>query len=176
MDWLINFYNSHKGKFEPFYFSYDGHKEMVYFGDELKVKAKREVGVIVGFEAEISLDIDHRDGMPTYYASENDKLPKALAEITYTSDWNTKVDSKVATERRVEYESPRQKLSVKFKGLKKDRDRIIQIYESHEMLPCLFPLDGKYVKVRLPESLTITDYREIKKIVGYSCDMDLEMV
>lgn len=176
MDWLIQFYNDHRGQFDPFYFEYDGNKEVVYFGEALKVKAKREVGVIVGFEATLSLELDSRQGLVTYHASESDTLPEATAPVTYMSDWNTKVDSQNATARRMEYTAPRQKLSVKFRGLKKDRDKIMRIYESHEMKPCLFPLDGKLVKVRLPESVTFIDYREIKQIVGYSCEMDLEMV
>ena len=96
--------------------------------------------------------------------------------MTYSSDWNTKVYTTSSTQRRLENESPTRKLSVKFSGGKKERDKVISLYESHEMTPCLFPYDGKMVKVRLPESITITDYREIKNIIGYSCEMDLELV
>ncbi len=175
-DWLRDFYNSHRGQFDPFYFDYDGKREIVFFGDKLKIKVKREVGKIVGFEASISLDLDFRRGMNLPVPKTTDELPKPTGGVEYSSDWNTKVYTTSTTKRRIEYESPREKLSVKFKGKKPERDKIIRLYESHEMLPCLLPYDGKKVSVRLPESITITDYREIKKIVGYSCEMDLEIV
>lgn len=175
-DWLVSFYNKHKGQYAPFYFVYDGKKEMVYFGSALEVKVKREVGVIVGFTAKISLELDHRSNVKRISPSEDDKLPKATASVTHSVDWETKVYTTSSTERRWEYTSPRQKLSVKFRGLKSERDRLMILFESHEMTPCLFNYDGKYIKVRLPESVTFTDYREIKTIVGYSCDMDLEIL
>ncbi len=176
-DYLMEFYNSHFGQLKPFYFSYDGKTEEVYFGSNLSIKVKREVGKIVGFSADISLDIDKRGKISKITPSENDMLPKATPAVTYSSDWNTKVYSaSPAVNRRKEYDKPREKLSVKFKGLKKERDRIIALYESHADMPCKFKYDGKEIKVRLPESITITDYREIKNIVGYSCDMELEIV
>ncbi|BAL84690.1 hypothetical protein SELR_pSRC400390 (plasmid) [Selenomonas ruminantium subsp. lactilytica TAM6421] len=176
-DYLMEFYNSHFGQLKPFYFDYDGKTEKVYFGSALQVKIKREVGKIVGFSANISLDIDKRGKIDKITPSESDVLPKATPAVTYSSDWNTKVySSSPAVNRRKEYNKPREKLSVKFKGLKKERDRVIDLYESHADLPCLFPFDGKKVKVRLPDSITITDYREVKKIVGYECQMDLEIV
>lgn len=175
-DWLRDFYNSHRGQFEPFYFDYDGKREIVYFGEQLKVKLKREVGKIVGFTASITLELDSRQNMKLQPPKETDQLPKATASVQYSSDWNTKVYTTSTTERRLEYESPREKLSVKFQGKKAERDNLIKLYESHEMMPCLFPYDGKLVKVRLPESITITDYREVKRILGYSCEMDLEIV
>ena len=176
-DWLVQFFNAHYGQLKPFLFNYDGKSETVYFGSSLSVKVKREVGKIVGFTADISLDIDKRGKIAKATPSENDTLPKAKAEVTYSSDWNTKIYSQgTSTNRRKEYKKPREKLSVKFKGGKKQRDQVMQLYESHEMMSCLFPYDGKMVKVRLPESITITDYREIKSIIGYSCDMDLEIV
>ena len=175
-DWLLDFYDSHRGQFDGFYFDYDGKREVVFFGEALKVKVKRENGIIVGFTASISLELDHRGKVTKKPAKETDELPKATANVTYSSDWNTKVYTTSSTQRRLENESPTRKLSVKFSGGKKERDKVISLYESHEMTPCLFPYDGKMVKVRLPESITITDYREIKNIIGYSCEMDLEIV
>ena len=176
-DWLIKFYNEHYGQLKSFSFTYDGITETVYFGSALQVKVKREVGVIVGFTAEVSLDIDKRGIVAKAVPLESDELPRATANVTYSSDWNTKVYTQgSSTKRRKEYEKPREKLSVKFVGGKRERDRVIGLYESHEMTPCLFPYDGKMVKVRLPEAITVTDYREIKQIVGYSCEMDLEIV
>ena len=176
-DWLISFYNEHYGQLKPFVFNYDGKSETVYFGSALSVKVKREVGRIIGFTADVSLDIDKRGKVTKATPSESDILPKATANVTYSSDWNTKIYTEGAsTNRRKEYKRQREKLSVKFKGGKRERDRVISLYESHEMTPCLFPYDGKMVKVRLPETITITDYREIKQIIGYSCEMDLEIV
>lgn len=175
-DWLIKFYNDHRGQFDGFYFDYDGKREVVFFGNSLKVKVKRENGIIVGFKATIELELDHRSNVNIRPAGESDELPKATADVSYSFDWNTKVYTTSSTERRLENETPTRKLSVKFKGGKRERDRVISLYESHEMTPCLFPYDGKMVKVRLPETITITDYREIKQIIGYSCEMDLEIV
>ena len=176
LDWLKTFYNKHKGQYLPFVFKYDGRQEVVYFGSALRLKVKRELGVIVGFKAEVSLEIDHRTQVPVFSPSENDTLPKATASVEHSIDWNTKVYTTSSTERRWEYDKPREKLSVKFKGGKAERDRLMAIFESHEKTPCLFPYDGKLIKVRLPDSATFTDYREIKTIIGYSCEMDLEIV
>lgn len=176
-DWLLSFYNEHFGQQKPFTFQYDGNAETVYFGSTLQVKVKREVGVIVGFTAEIALEVDKRSGLKLPTPKTTDELPKATAEVTHSIDWDIKkIEMAQSVRRRKNYKKAKQKLSVKFKGLKKERDKIIQIYESHEMLPCLFPFDGKKIKVQLPTTLTITDYREIKQIVGYSCDMDLTVV
>lgn len=174
-DWLMEFYNAHYGQLKPFLFNYDGKQEEVYFGSALSVKIKREVGSIVGFSADVTLDLDKRGKVSKISPSESDELPKARPDVTRSVDWRTKIYGANATNRRKEYSEPVEKLSVKFQGTKKERDRLIALYESHEMLPCLFPFDGKLVKVRLPDSITITDYREIKNIVGYSCDMDLEI-
>lgn len=175
LDWLTSFYNSHYGQLKPFLFEYDGKEETVYFGSSLQLDVKREVGKIVGFTASITLDLDHRnETFPT--PLETDILPRANGNISKTIDWNTKVYTTSSTNRRKERNTPETKLSVKFKGTRKERDKIIALYESHEMTPLLFYYNNEQVKVRFPDSITITDYREIKTIVGYSCDMDLEVV
>ena len=175
-DYLIEFYNNHYGQLKPFIFKYDGNSEEVYFGSALSVKVKREVGEIIGFSAELSLDIDKRGTVKKITPSETDKLPNSRGEITYSSDWNTKVDAKNVTKRRKEYVKPRQKLTVTFRGNKKNRDRLIELYESHASMPLLFPYDGKMMKVRFPDSISITDYREVNKIVGYECQTELEVL
>ena len=175
-DYLVKFYNDHYGQLRPFLFEYDGGMEEVYFGSGLSVKVKREVGKIVGFSAEITLDIDKRGKIKKITPSETDVLPKSRGEVTYSSDWNTKVDSRNTTRRRKEYTKPREKLAVTFRGNKNNRDRLIALFEAHSAMPLLFPCDEKLIKVRFPDSITITDYREVNKIVGYECQMELEVV
>lgn len=172
----MRFYNEHYGQLKPFIFKYDGGSEEVYFGSALSIKVKREVGKIVGFSADLSLDIDKRGKVRKITPSEKDELPKSRGEVTYSSDWNTKVDAQNATRRRKEYVKPREKYQVTFSGSKKNRDKIISFYESHSSMPLLFPYDGKKIKVRFPDSITITDYREVDTIVGFECQMELEVV
>ena len=175
LEWLTSFYNSHYGQLKPFLFEYDGNVETVYFGGSLQLEVKREVGKIVGFSASITLDLDHRTAT-TSKALESDVLPRASGNISKTIDWNTKIYTSSSTTRRKERNTPETKLSANFKGSKKERDKIIALYESHEMIPLLFYYNNEKIKVRFPDSITLTDYREIKNIVGYSCDMDLEVV
>ena len=175
-DYLVKFYNDHFGQLKPFIFEYDGNREEVYFGSALSVKVIREVGTVVGFSASLTLNIDSRGKVEKITPTEQDELPCSRAEVTYSSDWNTKVDNKNTTRRRKEYEKPREKLLAKFNGSKKTRDRVIKLFESHASMPLLFPFDGKKVKVRFPDNLEVTDIREAKQIVGFECQIELEVI
>lgn len=172
---LVSFYNSHKGQLLPFIFTYDGIKEVCYFASTLNMKTKFEMKKLVGFTCEISLEVDKQTG---FYGvgSENDILPAGHGEIVEEYDWDTTVYTTSSTQRRLKNKKPVRKMSVTFSGRKADRDRLIKLYNTHEMRPLIYISDGKAYKVRFPASITITDYREMKEIVGYKTTIDLEVL
>lgn len=172
---LMNFYNRQKGSLNPFYFTYDGVRELCHFTEALSPKLIRECGKVVGFTCSVGLTVDKQ---VTKYPvpSESDELPRPHKEITHKQDWLVKTIDMGATQYRSMRNTPKESLSVKFSGTKRDRDTIITLFNSHCKTPVTLKYGDKTAKVMFPDSIEITDYREIKNIIGYSCEMDLEIV
>lgn len=172
---FIDFYNNQFGQLNPFWFTYDGVKELCYFSDTISPKIHMECGKIVGFECDVSLEVDDQS---TSYStpSEDDVLPSPHGNITRSIDWNIQVLELGATGRRAKSKKPIEKLTCSFSGLKKDRDKIISLFNSHCKTPLILRYNGKDVKVKFPDSLEITDKREGTNIVGYECQIELEVV
>lgn len=173
---LVTFYNSCKGQRESFRFTYDGVTEYCHFGQAINPTVKRENGIIKAYSCDVILEVEsQKTKYPT--PSENDVLPDVYSDTQRSYDWNTKVISLGQSKRyRRMGTKPMEKISGKWCGLKDERDKLISLFNSHCKVPLKFNFDGKTLNVRLPEKLEITDHRELKQIVGYECQMELEVV
>ena len=175
MERLIRFYNDHKGQYKAFLFEYDGIEEVCHFSDVLNITRMYECSTPIGFKCTIDLSVEKqkkRYGLP----SETDMLPSPHGEVKQSIDHNVQVLEMGAEGRRIKSTYPHEKLSCNWSGLKKDRDKIIDLFNSHCRIPLLMKKGGSIYKVILPDSIEIKDLREQQKIVGYKTSMDLEVV
>lgn len=172
---FVDFYNNQHGQLNPFWFTYDGVKELCYFTEAINPKMHIECGKVVGFECDVSLEVDDQ---ATMYPSpmETDKLPYPKGNITRSIDWNVQVLELGKTDRRAKSLKPIEKLTCNFSGLKKDRDKMITLFNSHCKTPLILEYNNTQTKVMFPDSIDITDYREGTNIVGYECQLELEVV
>ena len=172
---FVKFYNDHKGQLDPFMFTYDGVKEMCYFSSSISPKLYVENKEIVCYECEVNLEVDSQvSNYPS--ALETDVLPSPRGTVTHEYDWATKVVEMVKSDRMMTSPKAREKFTAEWSGTKKTRDIIIKLFNSHCRMPLIFRHDGKEYKVRFPDSIEITDKREIQKIVGFSTSIELEVV
>jgi hypothetical protein len=175
MERLIRFYNDHKGQYKPFLFGYDGEEEACYFSDVLNITRLYENATPVGFRCTVDLSVKKQRkkyGTPT----ENDTLPAPHGSVKHSIDHNVQVLEMGAEGRRIKSSYPHERLSCDWSGLKKDRDKIIELFNSHCRIPLLMKKGGAVYRVILPDSLEVTDLREQQNIVGYKASMDLEIV
>lgn len=172
---LVNFYNDQRGLLRPFWFAYDGKRELCHFGNALDPQLIRELGKVVGFTCEVVLNVEKQTvSYPT--PSESDILPKPRKEVTHTIDWNTQTIDMGAVGYRWKQKTPTEKLSVKFSGKKPIRDTIISLFNSHCKTPLKIEIDEQTYSVMFEDKLDITDKREGQSIIGFECSMDLEVV
>ena len=173
---LVKFYNGHKGLQEPFYFTYDGVTEVCYFSQPINPKCKRENGTIKAYSCEVALEVDYqRTTYPT--AQETDVLPNPYGDTDQVFDWHTNVVSMgQRSERLVRQTKPTRTITGKWSGLKAERDKMIQLFNSHCRVPLTFRYNGETLKVIFPDKMEIKDKRELKTIVGYETQLELEVV
>ena len=171
---LVDFYNNHHGKADPFLVTYDGVTEQCFFADALVFKFHRENKTIIGGEVEVGLEVDKQ---VTSYPTPNtsDMLPLSSGDVEYTLDWKTDIYTSSTTQRRVKNQFPSEKISVTMSGKKSVRDELLSLYNSHEMTPLKMKVDDVIYDVRFPTSLTITDKRENGNIIGFECKMEVEI-
>ena len=174
LDYLLGFYNSHKGSYKPFIFNYDGVDEVCVFNEKLQIEECREVGNIVGFQGTIMLEALYDNTIPSG-GSESDYMPlKPVGNVTECVDWDTNVLDMGANGRQQTYDSPIRTYSVKFSGNRRDRDKFLNFYRSHgNFMSFLFPYNGKDVEVVFPQTIEVDDKIEIPNIVGFECELDL---
>ena len=173
---LIDFYNKHRGLQDPFYFTYDGVTEVCYFSQAINPKCIRENGVIKAYSCNVGLEVDRQ---VTQYpvAQESDELPIPRGETDQSLDWHTQlVTAGQRTERMARQTKPIRTIAGKWSGLKPERDKLISLFNSHCRVPLTFRYNGEVLKVVFPDKLEIKDKRELKTIVGYECQMELEVV
>lgn len=177
MNELLNFYDSHHGTFDTFLFSYDGGSERVRFSNSLSVKGYRENDTIVAYSSEVSLTVVRNQKT---YKSNNDVLfspSEAKNRTSSTHEWLVgKVELGQTSDFYLKSPTPTRTISGTWSGNKKSRDKLLGLFYSYSRNPISFSYAGEKLKVRLPDSLEITDYREIKNIVGFECNMDLEVI
>ncbi len=173
---LVNFYNDCHGLKDSFLFTYDGVTEECHFAQAISPTVKREGGKIIAYECPVTIEVvtqKTKYGTP----SENDVLPNVYDGTSRSYDWNTKVITLGQSKRyRTMGDKPVEKISGTWCGLKEERDRLIALFNSHCKVPLKFNFNGEKLTVRFPDSLEITDHRELKNIVGYECQMDLEVI
>lgn len=173
---LVKFYNEHKGLQEPFYFIYDGVMEVCYFGQAINPRCKRENGVIKAYSCEVVLDVDRQvTKYPT--AQETDVLPSPYGETDQVFDWHTQmVTVGQRTERMARQTKPTRTITGKWSGLKAERDKLIRLFNSHCRVPLTLRYNGEDLKVVFPDKLEIKDKRELRNIIGYECQLELEVI
>jgi len=173
---FLKFYNDHRGIENPFIFEYDGKKEKVRFVSAIVPKCYREYGRIVTFSCTVALEVDTPT---TSYPepSEDDVLPVPSGKTEETFDWNT---GKVELGERTGFFQKRKwaarKISGEWCGLKPERDKMIRLFNSHCRIPLLYRNNGEELKVQFPDKLEITDHREAGQIIGYKCNLELDVV
>ena len=136
----------------------------------------RENGKIVAYSCEVSLEVEKQ--AKTYpVASESDVLPAPYGATDEQYNWNTQVVSMgVKSAWRNRQSKATRTIAGKWSGLKKDRDLLINLFNSHCRVPLTLRYNGETLKVMFPDKLEIKDKRELKTIVGYECQMELEVV
>ena len=173
---LVTLYNDCHGLAGSFSFTYDGVTEECHFAQAINPTVKREGGKIIAYECEVSLEVvtqKKKYGVP----SESDVLPTVYSDTSQSFDWKTKtVNMGQATKYRTMGKEPVRKISGLWCGLKDERDRLIDLFNSHCKMPLKFNFNGEVLNVRFPDRLDIIDHRELKDIVGYECQMELEVV
>lgn len=173
---LVKFYDRHKGLQEPFYFTYDGVTEVCYFSQPINPRCKRENGIIKAFACDVALEVDRQ---VTKYpvAQEADELPAPYGDTDLTFDWHTQlVTAGQRTERMARQTKPTRTITGKWSGLKAERDKLIRLFNSHCRVPLTFRYNGEDLKVVFPDKLEIKDKRELRNIIGYECQMELEVI
>lgn len=173
---LVDFYNKQKGLLVPFYFTYDGITELCHFSQAISPKYIRELGSTKAYSCDVSLEVvKQASSYPS--PNGNDMLPPARGELNVEYNWNTSVLTLGEnTDRREKSSKVFRKITGNWSGSKKDRDLIISLFNSHCRSPLKFNFDGNIVNVMFPDSLEITDIREMSTIVGYKCSIELEVV
>lgn len=175
MDKLMDFYNAHHGQLDPFFFEYDGIKDLCYFSSTLAVKQTVAMKEIQMFSCDVALEVKAQSvSYPD--ASTDDILPSPYKDFTRTIDWNVQVLEMGATDRRAKSDRKHEKLNATWSGLKPERDTMIKLFNSHCRVPLKMEYDHNIISVILPDTMEITDYREGHNIVGYECQMEVEIV
>lgn len=172
---FVDFFNNHHGELDPFFFTYDGVKEICYFSSAISPKVYLENKKIVAFECEVQLEVSSQKSSYST-ASEQDILPAPRGVVTHSYDWYTQIVEMGASARRQTATSPKEKFSAEWSGSKKTRDKLIDLFNSHCKKPLILKHNGKDYKVIFPDTLEITDKREIQNIVGFTAQLDLEVV
>ena len=173
---LVKFYNKQKGMEKPFYFTYDGVTEVCYFAAAINPKCKRENGIVMGFSCEVGLEVEKQESVYPL-PSTSDMLPRPWGDTDEQYNWNTKVVSiGQVTKRGNKQGTPTRTISGKWCGLKEDRDKLIALFNSHCRMPLKLPYNGGAWSVVFPDKIIVTDHRELKNIVGFECQMELEVI
>ena len=175
MDKLLAFYDKQHGQLNPFFFEYDGIKDLCYFSNVLTVKQSVAMKEIQMYSCEIALEVKAQSVLYPD-ASTEDMLPSPYKDFTRTVDWNVQVLEMGATDRRAKSNRKHEKLNATWSGLKPERDTMIKLFNSHCRVPLKMDYDHNIISVILPDTMEITDYREGKTIVGYECQMEVEIV
>ena len=173
---LVDFYNNHRGQLDPFYFVYDDAVEVCRFSNSLNPTLHRENGKTLGFSCDIGLTVEKiTKKFPK--PLETDLLPPLRNAVSQSYDWETGVVTYGAkSDYRLTRTKPKVTISGKWSGGKRDRDKIIKIFNSHSRKPASIKYEGKTLKVIMPDKLAVNDFREVGDIVGFECDVDLEVV
>jgi len=176
-DYLIDFYNRHKGAYRKFIFNYDGVNEICAFAEKIEVEDCRELQEIVGFEVTLTIEA-MQDTLRPITAEEGEYLPlKPFGNVTVHTDWNTNIVDMGKNGRQKTYTEPRRAYSIKLTGHRKHRDAFIEFYRQHgNHVSFLFPYDDEDIEVIFPASIEIEDKLECSQIVGFECELDLEEV
>lgn len=175
---LVQLYNNCHGLQLPFLFTYDGITEVCYFSQPISPKCFVEKGEVKAYTCAVSIEADSQ--VIKYPSpSEDDELPLPyLAEgIDAEYNWHTDLVSLgERTGRRLVTDKPRRKISATWHGDKAMRDNMISLFNSHCRVPIKYKFNGEILKVLFPDKIEITDIRELSTIMGYECQMELEVV
>lgn len=173
MDYLLSTYDKYKGLYDRFIFEYDDVKDICTFSEKIQVIEKRELKKIVGFECEIKIAADTQSS--SYEYDDDNIFPfTPRGEVSEEVEWNTNVLDMGAPARMTTFTIPRRKFVFKVSGLKKDRQKLINLYNVYgDFTPIIFKYRGQEFECYFSESLTIVDKREIDKIVGFEAEIEL---
>lgn len=174
LDYLLNFYSGHHGAYDKFIFNYDDVDEVCVFSDKIQVDECRELDRIVGYNTTLQIEAVY-DNVDIIHPVEGEYFPLTpRGNITETVDWNTNVLDMGAYGRQQTFDVPVRTFSIKVSGGRKDRDKFIAFLRSHgNHTSFYFPYNDARIEVLFPQTVEITDYIEVGKIVGFSCELDL---
>lgn len=173
---LLKFYNDHRGLKDTFLFDYDGKMQTVRFSAAITPKCYRENGKIVTYQCDVTLDV-LRQGEPKVAPTYDDILPVPQSKTEESYDWQTgKVELGAMTDYYTKRDTPLRKITGTWSGLKKERDKVLRIYDTYGKHPVAFENNGETLRVMLPDKLEVTDHREAGEVVGYQCQMELTVV
>lgn len=174
LGYLRDFYDRHHGLLDKFYFNYDGTKETCRFAEKITFKQIREAKNIVGYSAEIKLQIDRSKVLYQELPEFAEFDFPIRGEIEDTDDWNTNILETLADAREKTWNNPVHTFTFNMNGKKAERDRLLALYNLYgDFSPLQFINHGNIYNVYMPSELTITDIREMQNIVGYKCQMTL---
>ena len=173
-DYLRNFYNSHRGCLDSFYFDYGGERLQCRFAEKVTLIQKRELRNVVAFEAGVSLLVTNvKATMLPLPQVERFDFP-ILGKIEDEVDWNTrKLDMNIQA-RAETWQVPIHRFSFLLSGLKGERDKLIAMYNAYgDFVPMEFATNGELYKCFFPGTLEIVDKREGQMIIGYTAKVTL---
>lgn len=173
---LVSLYKDCHGTKDSFKFTYDGVTEDCHFAQAINPQVKRENGIIKAYSCDVVIEVESQK--TNYPAPKtNDVLPNVYSDTQRSYDWETTVVSLGQSKRyRAHGKKAKEKISGKWCGIKQERDKIISLFNSHCKIPLKFKFNGEILNVRLPDKIEIIDHRELKRIVGYECQMELEVI
>lgn len=172
--WFVSFYKRVKGASSTFIFNYDGFAEECRLTEGINYRCCLENKKCVAWSCDVTLVVEN--GKTDY--GENDRVLFHPRPDTKTS-FNYQVGTVSLGQKNDYYlksDIPKRTISGKWSGLKRDRDKLLSLFYEYCKSPVSFTFNGEDVSVLLPDKLEVTDHREEKTIVGFECQMELEVV
>ncbi len=169
-----SFYDQVKGSANQFYFVYDGAMEVCRFAEEINPRLYLENKKCVAWNCDVSLVVE--DGK-TDYGSNSGTLFHMSSGTKMARNYLTEaVQIGQKDYYYLKSNIPKEKISGTWSGLKKNRDTLLSLFYQYCRTPILYVHNGKRCQILLPDKLEITDLREQKNIVGFKCEMEVDVV
>lgn len=175
MMYLERFFEYQKGSLKEFRFDYDGQELLCHFSSKITITQSRELGHIVGFEADISLSVDETNvPFPPSLMTNIPMNFHPYGKLKDTTDWNTNIIDLFKQQQEQTWARPIHTFNVELAGDREGRDKLTKFYlQNGDFNKVYFSDNHKNYLAYMPPVLSIEDVREGNTIIGYTCSFDL---